>query len=190
MGIKSSEILHNNKNTKENNLIEICILIHFEGIDWIMKFGERKGQLSQAEKVKQMTYRLEFGEYIKGLRNSQGLSTRAVGEELNISSNYISEIERGIKAPADHTIREFAELYGVEENLLFEKLKRVPLKATELLETQERLQGLLSSIQDSNLEIEEQNQLVEIMEATFEKYIYNKEHGRQQNFFGKFYPKV
>ncbi|NER40299.1 helix-turn-helix transcriptional regulator [Bacillus megaterium NBRC 15308 = ATCC 14581] len=110
----------------------------------------------------------------KERRQLKNLSTRAVGEVLNISSNYVSEIERGLKAPADHTIREFAELYEVNENILFEKLNRVPLKATELLETQDKLQRLLSEVQDSDLSIEEQSQLFDIMQATFDKYKKNK----------------
>ncbi|MCM3155621.1 transcriptional regulator [Priestia megaterium] len=155
-----------------------------------MKHGERKGQLTQAEKAQQMMYRLEFGEYLKELRNLRNLSTRAVGEELNISSNYISEIERGLKAPADQTIREFAELYKVDENILFDKLKRVPLKATELLETQDKLQNLLSEIQDSDLKVEEQEQLFQIMQDTFERYCENVKNGTQQNFNGRFYNKL
>lgn len=155
-----------------------------------MRHGEKKGnQLSTMEKAKQAIYRAELGEHLKELRQMKNMSTRAVGEVLNISSNYISEIERGIKAPADHTIREFAELYNVDENSLFEKINRVPLKATELLETQDKLQSLLSEIQDE-LEAEEQAQLFEIMEATFQKYKQNKEAGKQQNFNGKFYPKA
>jgi transcriptional regulator with XRE-family HTH domain len=156
-----------------------------------MKHGEKKGiTLTTMEKAQQAIYRAELGEFLKKLRNSKGLSTRAVGEELNISSNYISEIERGIKAPADQTIREFADLYEIDENILFDKIKRVPLKATELLETENKLQKLLTNIQDSNLTNEEQSQLFDIMEATFKKYVSNKEEGKQQNFFGKFYPKA
>ena len=154
-----------------------------------MKHGEKKGQLSTMDRAKQAIYRAELGEYLKELRGYKGLSTRAVGEELNISSNYISEIERGIKAPSDYTIREFALLYGVDEAILFDKLKRVPLKATELLETQDKLQSLLSDIQD-NLEADEQAQLFEIMNDTYSRYLDNKEKGKQQNFLGKFYNKL
>lgn len=155
-----------------------------------MRHGEKKGQLSAKERAEQAIYRVELGEYLKEKRQLKNLSTRAVGEVLNISSNYVSEIERGLKAPADHTIREFAELYEVDENILFEKLNRVPLKATELLETQDKLQRLLSEVKDSDLSIEEQSQLFDIMQATFDKYKKNKEEGKQQNFGGKFYPRI
>jgi transcriptional regulator with XRE-family HTH domain len=156
-----------------------------------MKHGERKGQvLTKEEKIKQATYRAELGEYLKELRSMKNLSTRAVGEVLNISSNYVSEIERGLKAPADHTIREFAELYEVDEKLLFEKLNRVPLKATELLETQDKLQNLLSEIQDSGLKAEEQEQLFQIMHDTFERYSEHIKNGTQPNFNGRYYNKL
>lgn len=157
-----------------------------------MEYGKKKGitDLTPAERAMQATYRVELGEYLKNLRAVKGMSTRAVGEELNVSSNYISEIERGIKAPADHTLREIAQLYNVDENILFDKLKRVPLKATEALNSHERLQKLLTNIQDADLNTKELDQLYDIMEATFNKYLNNKEKGKQQSFFGKFYPKT
>jgi transcriptional regulator with XRE-family HTH domain len=155
-----------------------------------MRHGEKKGkEISTMERARQAVYRAELGEYLKELRAYKGMSTRAVGEELNISSNYVSEIERGIKAPSDHTIREFAELYSVDEAILFDKLKRVPLKATELLESQNKLQMMLSEMKDT-LEPEEQSQLFEIFEATYSKYLDNKKQGKQQNFLGRFWEKL
>lgn len=159
----------------------------------LMRHGEKKGitTLSPMERAKQAIYRAELGQYLKDLRKESKMSTRAVGEKLNVSSNYISEIERGIKAPADQTIREFAEVYGVDEDILFEKLRRIPLKATELLETHKRMQSLLSDIQDSDLSKDEQEQLVYIMETTFNKYMENREEGKQQrDAYNRFLPKV
>jgi transcriptional regulator with XRE-family HTH domain len=157
-----------------------------------MNPGEKKrdAYTSPIDQAKIITARIELGAYLREKRNLAGLSTRALGEELNVSSNYISEIERGIKPPSDHLLREYANILKLDENELFKMLDKVPLKATETLEKHEQLQNLLSEMNDSDLADDEIDQLFDIMTTTFNKYMNNKKEGKQQNFNGKFYPRI
>lgn len=82
---------------------------------------------SSAKKHEEALRNILLGEYLLGLRERSGQPQRTVTEELNFSPTYLSEIERGLKAPSPELLRQLARYYNVDEALLFDKLGKVPL---------------------------------------------------------------
>ena len=73
-----------------------------------------------------------------------------VSKVIGISANFLSEIERGIKSPSDLLIREIANFYQIDEDIIFDKMNRVPLRARNILERNKDLQKALSNIEKSD----------------------------------------
>ncbi len=64
-----------------------------------------------------------YGEYIKALRESKGLTLREVEKKTEISNAYLSQLESSkIKQPSPTTLYKLAELYGVKYEVLMEKV--------------------------------------------------------------------
>jgi transcriptional regulator with XRE-family HTH domain len=81
-----------------------------------------------------------YGEYIKALRESKGLTLREVEKQTEISNAYLSQLESSkVKQPSPTTLYKLAELYGVKYEVLMEKVgypvpqanKPVSLKKSE-----------------------------------------------------------
>lgn len=89
---------------------------------------------------------LELGQYLLSLRSERNVSLAKIGAVLEVSANYLSEIERGRKTPSDSLIRGLANYFQIDEDILYKKLGRVPLGAMEELHESEELQSVLSEI--------------------------------------------
>ncbi|HMU46531.1 MAG TPA: helix-turn-helix domain-containing protein [Chitinophagaceae bacterium] len=64
-----------------------------------------------------------YGEYIKALRESKGLTLRDVEKKTEVSNAYLSQLESSkIKQPSPTTLYKLAELYGVKYEVLMEKV--------------------------------------------------------------------
>jgi transcriptional regulator with XRE-family HTH domain len=64
-----------------------------------------------------------YGEYIKALRESKGLTLRDVEKKTEVSNGYLSQLESSkIKQPSPATLSKLAELYGVKYEVLMEKV--------------------------------------------------------------------
>jgi len=111
-----------------------------------MRLGEKANQLTAEEKLRQAKHMIAFGEHLDNLRTKAGYNLRALGEKLNVSANYLSEIIRGIKAPTDPIVQQMAQLFNQDEDEMFKILGRAPLKARKLLDQAEELQLLLSAL--------------------------------------------
>lgn len=103
----------------------------------------------------------QFGEYLTKLRTEQDHSLSFVGKKVGVSSNYLSEIERGLKTPSDEVLREIAKYFNIPEQEIFEKIGRVPLQAREELEENEMLQRTLSQIRSSKMSESQKQKLYE-----------------------------
>ncbi len=110
------------------------------------------------EKEKQLLRQSQAGDYLLDLRNEKGLSLAKVCKILEISANYLSEIERGLKVPSDHLIRQLADFYDIDEASLFERFGKVPLTVREALENSKSLRKTISEISSSKKLTEEQKQ--------------------------------
>ncbi len=64
-----------------------------------------------------------YGEYIKAIRESKGLTLRDVEKQTDISNAYLSQLETSkIKQPSPITLFKLAELYGIKYEVLMEKV--------------------------------------------------------------------
>lgn len=67
---------------------------------------------------------MKFGEILKKLRISKGVSLRKLADMINVSATYLSDVERGLRKPlsSDHLdkIAEILNLCGRERELLFD----------------------------------------------------------------------
>lgn len=64
-----------------------------------------------------------YGDYIKALRTSKGLTLRDVEKQIDVSNAYLSQLESGkVKQPSPTTLYKLAELYDVKYEVLMEKV--------------------------------------------------------------------
>lgn len=64
-----------------------------------------------------------YGGYFKALRESKGMTLREVEKKSDVSNAYLSQLESGkIKQPSPLTLHKLSEIYGVDYNLLMEKV--------------------------------------------------------------------
>lgn len=88
-----------------------------------------------------------LGDKLKTLRLEKGLSLAKVGKAINMSHNFLSEVENGKKVPSAETLRALAKLYEYDEDELFRLGDKLPLRTIEYLEEDVYLQKLLSEVQ-------------------------------------------
>lgn len=86
-------------------------------------------------------HRVEFGQYLKSLREEKGYSSqRILASKIGVSNSTLAKIERGAHEASDETLRKLADVLGVEFldlvekqiagntadiDLIFEKIKRL-----------------------------------------------------------------
>lgn len=90
---------------------------------------------------------VRLGGKLKELRKIRELSLKEVGNAVNISHNFLSEVENGKKEPSMETLRELAKFFKIDEDEFFRILRKVPLRVQELIEEDIELQKLLSEAQ-------------------------------------------
>jgi transcriptional regulator with XRE-family HTH domain len=100
------------------------------------------------------------GGYLRQLRAERELSMAQLGEQLGVSSAYLSNVESGVKSMSDHFIRQIADFYDVDEVTLFDLLGRVPLLAREQLNEASNLQDLLVEIKRDKKLTEDKKQML------------------------------
>jgi len=102
------------------------------------------------DKIEEYKTAIEVGLFLKQLRSDKEINLVKVSKVIGISANFLSEIERGIKSPSDLLIREIANFYQIDEDIIFDKMNRVPLRARNILERNKDLQKALSNIEKSD----------------------------------------
>jgi transcriptional regulator with XRE-family HTH domain len=123
-----------------------------------------------SDKARQLIRQANLGEFLLEIRTEKDLSLAQVCKPvgpLGISTNYLSEIERGLKVPSDHIIREVAAVYGIDEAEIFYILDKVPLAAKEELERNKTLQRVLNEVSKSSLSDEQKTEVYEVMYKYF-----------------------
>jgi transcriptional regulator with XRE-family HTH domain len=113
-------------------------------MSYIMSY-EKPSIEARAEQLLKM---VRTGDYLKELRTAKGYSLKDACDRLSLSTTYLSEIERGLKAPSDYLIRELAEFYGINENTLFDMLGKVPLAIIEELKSNANLKELILTVRN------------------------------------------
>jgi len=120
----------------------------------------KKNQEKADERNEQTMRRIKAGLLLREERNKLGISLADLGEELDVSSYYLSCIERGRKTMSDQFIRNIAKFYQIDENSLFNLLDRTPLLVKEEIEENKHLQRLILEIRkNSKLDNEQKYEL-------------------------------
>ncbi|AIF45087.1 helix-turn-helix domain-containing protein [Virgibacillus sp. SK37] len=91
----------------------------------------------------------KFRAYIKWMRLKRGFTLSQVADRLGISTNYVSQLERGERKVTDELVVNFAELYNIDEDVLFWMSGNIPLKVRELILNDRNLQEALSCLHKS-----------------------------------------
>ena len=72
-----------------------------------------------------------MNERIKNVRKAKNLSQKEFAQNINLSQNHISSIEKGIRAATDRIINDICKVYNVNKNWLLTgegKMFRDPLE--------------------------------------------------------------
>jgi transcriptional regulator with XRE-family HTH domain len=77
--------------------------------------------------------RTVLSDNLKKLRTHRELSQTELAKEANISTNFLSEIERGIKWPYPKTLQNLAEALGVEVYEFFRPINAENLNIEEYI---------------------------------------------------------
>lgn len=86
----------------------------------------------------------DFGPYIKHLRHSKGLTLREVAQVANISTSYISRLEKGERlAPSFPMLESLAKCYGIAVT----ELCKIALQEKDDFEESDTFEALLYSNQ-------------------------------------------
>jgi transcriptional regulator with XRE-family HTH domain len=84
-------------------------------------------------------------------RVSMRLNMIDIANQVGVSENFISEIERDKKIPADEKIvYRLAEAYELESEYLFRRFEKVPSVITEELKNQEYLADIVYTLSNDN----------------------------------------
>lgn len=121
-----------------------------------------------------MAYDEQFGRFIKELRLNHNWRIIDVAERLNVSINYISQLERGKRRATDKLIKKFSKLYGVNEVVLYQISGRLPEDFVKRMLQTPRLLTLFYHLNECDIShkeiIELENNLVEVITTFVSKY--------------------
>lgn len=98
------------------------------------------------QEFEQLKRMYEVGKFLRGIRTEKGLTLEKISETLNVSSTFISDVERGKKSPSDQLIRGIANVYEVNEDELFTMYGKVPLVSRDELSRSKTIQNTLGEI--------------------------------------------
>lgn len=121
-----------------------------------------------AEKA-QYIRQFDAGKYLKSLREGRSLTN--VCKELEVSTAYLSEVERG-RMPSDLFITKAAAAYGVDEDDLFSRWGKIPILAQREVKDNPALLSTLSEIgRNRKLTDEDKERLYESLFHTYREFI-------------------
>jgi transcriptional regulator with XRE-family HTH domain len=113
-----------------------------------------------------------FGKIIHEQRKKKKNTLKHVAERVGVSTNFISLLERGLKAPSDKVIIKLADVLEINEGVLFKALGRVHPSIRGNVETavqeHEGLKELLSELTDK---VKEEPLREELYEEVYNVYL-------------------
>lgn len=156
----------------------ICIMhLHYEksgkGIIEILKANTstRKGGFCVD---KNELYKVA-GAKLREFRKATGASVFKVGRAINVSGNYISQIERGDRPASDAVLVGLAELYGVEQKELFGLYGKLPDDEVNMIMQMPELRNLFTEVTSKkDISDEDHKAMLEEFKVIAKKY-YNKD---------------
>jgi len=119
------------------------------------------------QRSEQAIRQIQTGGYLQKLRVERNLRLIDVSSKINISPNFLSEIEKGKRIPSDSNIRKLAKLYNVDEIELFDMYGKIALSVKEELIENKGLQKTLILIRESGMSGEDK---VRLYDGFYEMY--------------------
>ncbi|MCA1025026.1 helix-turn-helix domain-containing protein [Cytobacillus kochii] len=107
----------------------------------------------------------EFGSFIRKLRLARGWTLLDCANRVGISTNYVSQLERGVRDPTESLIVKFATEYKIDEGILFRKASMISPDVRNVILRNDSLQKALSYIHKNNLSQKKER---EIMDRLFQ----------------------
>lgn len=103
---------------------------------------------------------MTFGQALKQLRRSKGLSQRELADRVGVDFSYISKIENDrMPPPAADTIERICEVLDVSPDELLAMTGKVPSSIKEALGTSSAAQGFMRQASEMGLSEDEWKQL-------------------------------
>lgn len=115
--------------------------------------------------------RVDVGELLRLKRVEKRNTLGDIASLVGVSSNYISEIEKGIKKnPSDEIIVKLAEVFNLEEDDLFTAFNKIPLSARNEVREHPSLAKALSQLNnDDTIDREKKEQFYNKLVYWYEK---------------------
>lgn len=107
-----------------------------------------------------------FGERVKELRKSKGLSQEELGEQFSISGPAVSKWESGLSEPDNLTLIKLSDFFGVSVDYLLGKSDLVAENEKETLKKMLQKTGFMTD--DDDLTDEELERLIKFVNANKE----------------------
>lgn len=120
--------------------------------------------------------RRQAGAQLREFRKKNALSVFKVGKAIGVSGSFISQIERGIRAPSDAVLISLASLYEVPRQSLFDLYRRLDNMSLDTLLANPALRKTLTQITtDKTLSPEELSLISHELQRVADKYLTRKE---------------
>lgn len=114
------------------------------------------------------------GAKLRELRKATKLSVFKVGRAINMSGNYISQIERGERPASDAALVAIADLYGVDKKELFALYGKLPNDEIDMIMQMPELRYLFTEVTSKKgVTDEDRKEMLEEFKMIAQKY-YNK----------------
>lgn len=104
--------------------------------------------------------RIDVGELLRLKRLEKSQTLEDIAKLVGVSTNYISELEKGKKAnPSDEIIVKLAQIFSLDEDDLFSAFNKIPLSTRNEIEQHPSLVKALSELNnDTSLSYEKKEE--------------------------------
>lgn len=85
--------------------------------DYILDDAEESDDWFKSSLHKEIASRMSPGKYLRHLREAHGLTQNAVGEEVGVAANYVSDWENGHREISRFAARRLGEIFRVSPGL-------------------------------------------------------------------------
>lgn len=119
---------------------------------------------------------IEIGKRLRVLRKEKGLSVFKAAKALEISGNYLSQIERGEKVPSEVVIYSLAEFYNLDkEELLIQYGKVMPDWTKDVISIPHLKRIVTEMSNDKSLSTEQKERIAKELYQLYIKYLKEEE---------------
>lgn len=116
------------------------------------------------------------GDLLRQKRHEKGTTLETVANEVGVSINYISKLEKGENSnPSDEIIVRLAITLGIDEDTLFRYFEKTPLSIKRFLEVQPPLAEFVSKLsKEKRISTDEMGEFCKAMLFEYKKLISRK----------------